>query len=139
MTRSLSGAAASCYGPAVADTRAIAEQYVDLLEARAWDAWTALLDPDVVFQMPQSGERIRGRDRYLEFNQTYPADWHLQRHRVLVDGDRAVIWNHWRVGEEEGDAVTFLELAGGRVTDITDFWPEPFAPQAWRAHLVERS
>lgn len=118
--------------------RSKAEQYVDRLEARDWDAWTALLDPGVVYEMPQSRERIRGRDRYLEFNQRYPADWHLRRKLVIADESHAVIWLDVTADGATVDAIAFLDFAGGLVTRITDFWPEPSEPQAWRAHLVER-
>jgi ketosteroid isomerase-like protein len=52
----------------------LAERFIASLEARDWEAWAALLDPDVVYEIPQSRERIRGRDRYLQFNQEYPGD-----------------------------------------------------------------
>ena len=44
-----------------------------------------LLDPDVVYEIPQSRERIRGRDRYVTFNAEYPGDWHLEPRVVLGD------------------------------------------------------
>jgi hypothetical protein len=49
------------------------------LAAGDWAAWAGLLDPGVVDEIPQSRARIRGRDRYLRFNQEWPADWHLRR------------------------------------------------------------
>ncbi len=112
------------------DTAARARAFVENLEARDWDAWTALLSPDVIYEMPQSRERIRGRDRYLRFNQTYPGDWHLQPKVVIGDESRAVVWFDWRVGEDDsGDAQVFLEFDGeGLVARVTDFWPEPYEP-----------
>ena len=56
----------------------LVEHFIASLEARDWEAWAGLLDPDVVYEIPQSRERIRGRDRYLQFNQEYPGDWHLR-------------------------------------------------------------
>ena len=56
----------------------LAERFIASLEARDWAAWAALLHPDVIYEIPQSRERIRGRDRYLRFNQEYPGDWHLR-------------------------------------------------------------
>lgn len=57
--------------------------FIRLLEARDWAGWAALLDPDVVYELPQTRERIRGRGAYLQFNQEYPGDWHLQARVVL--------------------------------------------------------
>ena len=67
--------------------REVAERFIASLEARDWEAWAALLHPDVVYEIPQSRERIRGRDRYLRFNQEYPGDWHL-RPKVMIADER---------------------------------------------------
>jgi hypothetical protein len=34
--------------------------------------------------------------------------------------------------------MAFFEFAGGLITRVTDFWPEPYEPPAGREHLVER-
>ena len=49
--------------------RELVERFIASLEARDWDDWAALLHPAVVYEIPQSRERIRGRDRYLRLNQ----------------------------------------------------------------------
>ena len=75
--------------------REIAEHFIASLEARDWEAWAALLHPDVVYEIPQSRERIRGRDRYLRFNQEYPGDWHLRPKVVIADEQHGVVWFEW--------------------------------------------
>ena len=47
--------------------RELAERFIASLEARDWDAWAGLLHPAVVYEIPQSRERIRGRDRVTDF------------------------------------------------------------------------
>ena len=55
----------------------------------------------MVYEIPQSRERIRGRDRYLQFNQEYPGDCYSASlssntshrlahatHAALLDGQR---------------------------------------------------
>ena len=109
--------------------RELGERFIASLEARDWDAWAGLLHPDVVYEIPQSRERIRGRDAYLRFNQTFPGDWHLQPKVVIGDEERAVVWFAWQAGEEGADGQVFLELGDdGRITRVTDFWPEPYEP-----------
>jgi hypothetical protein len=107
-----------------------ARAFLATLEVRDWDGWAALLSPDVVYEMPQTRERIRGRDRYLRFNVTYPGDWHLSPKVVIGDDARAVLWFDWRIGDDEsGQAQVFLEFDGnGLITRVTDFWPEPYDP-----------
>jgi ketosteroid isomerase-like protein len=126
----------------VGGNREIAERFIASLEARDWEAWTALLHPDVVYEIPQSRERIRGRDRYLQFNREYPGDWHLRPRVVIADEQHAVVWFAWsldgRPDEGSADAMAFFEFADGLITRVTDFWPEPYAPPSGREHLTER-
>ena len=63
------------------------ERFIASLEAGT-AAWAGLLHPDVIYEIPQSRERIRGRDRYLRFNQEYPGDWHLRPKIVIADERR---------------------------------------------------
>ena len=123
--------------------REIAERFMASLEARDWAAWAALLHPDVVYEIPQSRERIRGRDRYRQFNQEYPGDWHLRPKVIIADEHHGVVWFEWRLDGRPGEASTddgmaFFEFSDGLITRITDFWPESFEPPSGREHLVER-
>lgn len=117
--------------------RTVALGFIDALERRDWSALENLLDPGLVFEMPQSNERIRGRDRYVQFNREYPGEWHLAAKRVVVDDTDGVVLFDWRVGDEGGDAMTFLTFVGGRLATITDYWPEPYAAPPGREHLTE--
>jgi hypothetical protein len=118
--------------------RELAERFIASLEARDWDAWAGLLHPAVVYEIPQSRERIRGRDRYLRFNQEYPGDWHLRPKVTIADERHGVVWFEWLLGGRTDDAMAFFEFADGLITRVTDFWPEPYEPPPGRGHLVER-
>jgi SnoaL-like domain len=118
--------------------RELAERFIASLEARDWDAWAGLLHPAVVYEIPQSRERIRGRDRYLRFNQEYPGDWHLRPKVTIADERHGVAWFEWLLDGRTDDAMAFFEFADGLITRVTDFWPEPYEPPPGREHLVER-
>lgn len=120
--------------PNVATIRAFAAT----LEARDWPAFAALLHSDVVYEVPQTRERIRGRDRYVQFNAEYPGDWHLEPQVVLADDHDGSLLFRWRLDDEDSLAIAFFELRDGRITKITDFWPEPYDPPPGREHLTER-
>ncbi len=120
-------------------TRETIEAYWATLEARDWPAFAAVLADDVVYETPQTRERIRGRDAYVRFNVEYPGDWHLTPRRILVDGDEAACWVDVRVGDEPMFAIAFIRVAAdGRVREVIDVWPEAYEPPAGREHLVER-
>lgn len=128
----------AAYDPAVTDTKSIAESYIHGLESRAWQDVADLLSPDVVYEMPQSRERVTGRDAFLRFNQEYPGDWHLAIRRVVADGDHAAIWVAARVGDDPMDAIVWLDVDDGQIVSVTDYWPEAYEPPAGREHLTDR-
>ena len=123
-------------------TRDLAERFVASLEARDWDGWVATMQPDVVYEVPQSRERIRGRDRYLQFNREFPGDWHLSPAVTVADDDHAVVVFRWRVGDaeeqEEQEAIVVFGFRDGLIATVTDFWPDPYEPPPGREHLTER-
>ncbi|MFB9475024.1 nuclear transport factor 2 family protein [Nonomuraea salmonea] len=122
-----------------ARSRQAAHAYVDSAERRDWDTFSTLLADDVVYEMPQTRERIRGRKAFLQFNMDYPGDWHMEPRRILADGLHAAAWIDARVGDEHQDACIWFDLSPeGLITKITDYWPEPYDPPAGRTHLVER-
>jgi hypothetical protein len=121
------------------DTKSLVAAFVDRLERRDWEGFAELLHPDVIYEIPQSRERIRGRDRYVTFNAEYPGDWHLEPQVILGDEKHGSMLFRWIL--DDGDpslAIAFFEAADGLITKIVDFWPEPFEPPPGREHLVER-
>jgi ketosteroid isomerase-like protein len=122
-----------------AKTRLIASEYIDSLERRDWSRLTGLLAEDVVYEMPQTRERIRGRPAFVQFNMEYPGDWQLGIRRQVAEGRLAALWLDVRVGAERLDACVWLEMSDqGSISRITDYWPEPYEPPPGREHLVER-
>ncbi|RKN14391.1 nuclear transport factor 2 family protein [Micromonospora musae] len=108
-------------------------------ESRDWARMGALLADDVVYHLPQSRERIRGRDAYLQFNREYPGRWRFSVTRVTGAGARVASWITATSDAEELPAVTFFDLdEAGLISVITEFWPEPYEPPPGREHLVER-
>ncbi|NMO56246.1 SnoaL-like domain-containing protein [Actinoplanes sp. TBRC 11911] len=125
---------------ATEQTRRTAHAYGELLDMRDWPAWGALLSDDVVYELPQTRERIRGKQALIQFNVEYPGDWQLTVRRVVADSREAALWVTFDVGDDSHDALVWLELTGdGLISKITDFWPEPYDAPAGREHLTDRS
>ncbi|MFF8915003.1 nuclear transport factor 2 family protein [Streptomyces sp. NPDC015032] len=124
-----------------ADLRTAVETYWTAADHRDWDAFAATLADDVLYDLPQTRERIRGKERYMRFNREYPGDWHVRVERVVADqeGRQVAARTLFMVGLQELHALHFFTFdAEGRIGGITDFWPEPYEPPAGREHLVER-
>jgi SnoaL-like domain len=108
-------------------------------EARDWAAFAALLADDVRYVLPQTRERIQGRDAYVRFNVEYPGDWHARVERIVGEGRHAASWTRFEVGDDELPGLCFFDLDDqGLITEITDFWPELYDPPPGREHLAER-
>lgn len=97
---------------------------------------------DYVMEMPQSGERIKGRDKMRAFQESYSDPSYLPTicvRRLLV---RDGLW----VGEGiidygEGsilNSVGVVELKDGRIWRDTRYFAEPFEAPEWRSQWVER-
>jgi ketosteroid isomerase-like protein len=100
---------------------------------------SAVLAPEFVLEWPQSKERIRGAENFARMNQEYPAhgSWRFTINRIV--GSEVVAVSDVTVtdGVQTGRAISFFEVAEGKVMRIVEFWPEPYAAPANRAHLVE--
>ncbi|MEU4396646.1 nuclear transport factor 2 family protein [Kribbella sp. NPDC023855] len=119
-------------------SRVIARQYFETMAARDWDSFGALLAEDVVYELPQTAERVTGRDRLVQFNREYPGDWRIDVSRLIVDGETAAGTMNFTVGDDEMVGLVYLELTGGLISRVTDFWPEPYDAPPGREHLIEQ-
>ena len=130
---------AGCRLERMTDLRKTVETFWAAAEARDWDAFTGTLAEDVVYTLPQTRERISGRERFVRFNREYPGDWHLRIERIVAEPGQVVSWAHFTVGLEEMYGIAFFTGdEHGRISAMTDFWPEPYEPPVGREHLVER-
>ncbi|BBC35410.1 uncharacterized protein SGFS_067040 [Streptomyces graminofaciens] len=123
----------------VTDLRKTVESFWAAAEARDWAAFAKTLADDVVYTLPQTRERIRGKETYVRFNREYPGDWHARIERIVAEPGQVVSWVRVTVGPEETHAVSFFTGdERGLISGVVDFWPEPYEPPAGREHLVER-
>jgi hypothetical protein len=116
-------------------------RYWAAAEARDWDAFAALIAEDVIYEAPQSRERVRGRAAYIRFNRDgFPGEWHLRVVKIVGGERTAASWIEFTGSDGVNQpGLCFFEIDGdGRITRIADFWPEAYEPPANRSHLVER-
>ena len=102
------------------------------------DSGYELRHDDFVMEMPQSGERIRGREKMREFQEAYPNPPTMQLRRVIV---RKGLWVVEIVSDYGGRVyrpVLIIELRDGKMFRDTRYYSEPFEAPEWRAQWVER-
>jgi hypothetical protein len=94
---------------------------------------------DYVMEMPQSGERIVGRENMRRLHKAYPGSPTIRVRRVLVrDGLWVVEGVNDYGGGHRTDLAMILELKDGRIWRDRRYYAEPFEAPDWRAEWVER-
>ena len=94
--------------------------------------------PDYEMEMPQSNERIRGRDAMRAMQEAFPTPPSVQLRRVFGSGPTWVIEG---VNDYDGDVwnvVLILELdEDGRILRDTRYYVQRSDPAPWRSQWVE--
>ena len=140
--------------------RAIVERYARALQDKDLDALALLITDDYVDEMPQSGERVRGKVNQLALAHNYPGGVGTidpKSTRLVSAEDRWVLTPTFaplRI-EGSGDIYTYvgtvtyangetwqiiqiIELRRGKVAKTTSWFAAPFEAPEWRTPYVER-
>jgi ketosteroid isomerase-like protein len=117
------------------DSRGVVERYWLEMGRNDWHAAAELLREDFVLEWPQSGECFRGRQSFIAVNANYPASgpWRFTVNRIVAEATTVVSDVSVTDGTIQARAVTFFTVEDGRICRITEFWPDPFTPAAWRS------
>jgi ketosteroid isomerase-like protein len=142
----------------VAENRAVLERWMRAMVAKDFDTMVSLMSDDYVEEMPQSGERVRGKATWLAMMRAYPGGVGTAESRrivgaedrwvmspafslVRIEGSGDVYTLVSRVVYPKGDVwemVAIAEFRGGKVAKTTAWYASPFEAPAWRAPFVER-
>jgi hypothetical protein len=138
--------------------RAVVERLARAIEAKDFEGQAALVTDDYIDEMPQSGERIRGRENALAIARNYPGGvGTVESNRLVGAEDKWLLtpsFNVMRI-EGSGDVYTYVgtvrysdgttwqmivivELRDGKVAKSTTWYAPPFEAPQWRAPFVER-
>jgi ketosteroid isomerase-like protein len=120
------------------DIRETIAQHWAAGNARDWPRFAAVIHEHLVYDVPQTRERVRGRDNYVEFFRTWPGDWRADVRRMVVDGNSAVTEIDFVVDGESMTGISFFEVVDGTIARITDYWPSPYEPPARMRAVIER-
>jgi ketosteroid isomerase-like protein len=139
------------------DNRDVIARFYIALNAKRLEDLDNLLDPDVVQEWPQSGERIRGLKNVLAVIENFPDPPRVDVHRIVGDEDKWVLTPTWtplrtsgtgdtytvecRITYPNGDVwsnVSILKFRNGKLLELTEYFAAPFPPAEWRAPWVEK-
>lgn len=109
------------------------------IEARDWTSVESVCDERLTYSLPQSGE-THGRDQFLRINREYPGEWHVFLEHLVDGNDWIVTEVTVSFGDRVDRGVSLFRFMEGKIVEIREYWPEPFAIPAWRlAWLAEKS
>jgi hypothetical protein len=117
----------------------VVREFWRLMGSNDFYSVAVVLAPEFVLEWPQSNERIRGAERFGRMNSEYPAHgrWQFTVHRIVGSQSEAVSDVSVTDGAQNARVISFFSIAEGQITQLVEFWPEPFTAPANRAHLVE--
>jgi hypothetical protein len=118
----------------------IINRFWELMATNNFHSVGAVLADDFILDWPQSGERIRGRDNFSAMNQEYPAygRWIFTINKIIAGQAEGVSDVSVTDGVQNARAISFFEIADGKIVRMVEFWPDPFPARADRKHLVEQ-
>ncbi|MEM7377433.1 MAG: nuclear transport factor 2 family protein [Pseudomonadota bacterium] len=110
----------------------------DAMQSNDFERASTWLSTDFEGHWPQSGELTQGRQAFARINTEYPAEdrWEFQLNGIVCEGTHVVTDVSVTDGTTTGRAITFHTVEDGLIARQTEFWPDPFAPPAWRADWV---
>jgi SnoaL-like protein len=137
--------------------REVIDKLYQAANARDWDAIAAHVDPDYIFEMPQSGERVRGIENNREMNENYPGLPLGEIVRVTGSEDKWVTTPVFtvlkiagtgddyiaesRVKYPDGSlwySVDLFHFRAGKIVRQTAYYAPSLEPAEWRSRWVER-
>ena len=124
----------------VADITALVQEFWTLMASNDFESVQSVLGEQFILEWPQSNERIRGATRFAQMNSEYPAQgpWRFTVNRIVANTTQEAVSDVTITdGALTARAISFFLVESGKITKIVEYWPEPYAAPANRAHLVE--
>lgn len=117
----------------------VVREFWRLMATNDFHSVAAVLAPEFILEWPQSRERLRGSQRFAQMNHEYPAHgpWQFTINRIVGGQAEATSDVSITDGVQTARAISFFTVEDGKITRLVEFWPEPYAAPASRAHLVE--
>ncbi len=119
------------------DTRRALQRHWTASDAGDFAAEHAIYAAHAVLEYPQSGERLRGRDRIQAARTAQPDPKRFAVRRIVGAGDLWISELVLTYGARPFHVVSVMEFDAGLVVRETQYFGEPFEPGPSRRQWVE--
>lgn len=121
-------------------TKALVRAFWETMDARQYFDLVPFFQPDARIAFALTGERFAGPVAYAAMNAAYPGRWRTVLRSVHADGDRAIalvdVFNADPSVADRYLCIASVGINDGRISTLTEYWPDPEAPAPWRAPWV---
>lgn len=115
-------------------------EFWTLMRSNDFASVQSVLSEQFVLEWPQSNERVRGAARFAQMNAEYPAQgpWRFTVNRIVANTSHEAVSDVTiSDGVQTARAISFFTVEAGKIARMVEYWPDPYAAPANRAHLVE--
>jgi hypothetical protein len=120
------------------DIRVALDRHWAASDANAFEVEHEIYREDAVLEYPQSGERIRGRQKIQLSRAVQPNQKRFTVRRIVGTGDLWVTEFILTYDGRPSYTVSIMEFLEGKVAHETQYFADPFAPGPSRAQWVEK-
>jgi hypothetical protein len=120
------------------EIRAVLDHHWAASDADDFEAEHQIYCEDAVLDYPQSGERIRGREKIQSSHAAQPNRKRFTVRRIIGAGDFWVTEYVLAYDGRPSYTVSIMEFLDGKVVRETQYFGDPFEPGSSRAQWVER-
>ena len=118
--------------------RAALDRHWAASDAKDFEEEHRIYREDAVLEYPQSGERIRGRERIQSSRAAQPNRKRFAVRRIIGSGGLYVTEFVLTYDGRPSYTVSIMEFRDGKVARETQYFGDPFEPGPSRAQWVER-
>ena len=120
------------------EIRAALDRHWAASDANHFEVEHQIYRDDAVLEYPQSGERIRGRQKIQGLSRRTAESKRFTVRRIVGAGDLWVTEFILTYDGQPSYTVSIMEFLDGKVARETQYFGDPFAPGPSRAQWVER-
>ena len=118
----------------------IVRQFWALFSDQKWDESKLLFHREFVVEWPQSRERFRGCESFVEMNCAYPGT-HRMEILEIISRDDVVVSTVFISAEDTGQkafATSWFTIRDGKISKLKEFWGAPYEAPENRKQWAER-
>lgn len=120
-------------------TKTLIQSHWSSANARNWEAFAALLAPQLRYDVPQTREYIEGAHGYLDMFRSWPGAWQATVKSLVAEDSKAVCIVDFVVESDTITGISVFEVEAGRIVKVVDYWPERYEPPPRASKPMKRA